>query len=75
LDFGISDQSLFWLFTFFIEDTKVVPYFRLQGVKRSSLDDVLKGVTVISVQVVNNSKCCPISCFSWIFKGCFLKEL
>lgn len=75
LDFRISDQSLFWLLAFLIKDTKIVPNLWLQGVKGGSLDDVLKGIAVISVQVINDSKSCPVGSFSWILEGCFLKEL
>ena len=51
LDFRISDQSFFWLFTFLIKDTKVVPNLWLQGVKRSGLDDVLKSVVRMTIDM------------------------
>ena len=75
MNFRVSDQSLFWLLAFFIEDTKIVPNLWLQGVKGSGLDDVLERITVISVQVINDSKSSPVSSLSWIFESCLLEEL
>ena len=74
LNFWVGDQSFFWLFAFFIKNSEVVPDFGFQSIQRSSFDYVFKWVAVISIFIVNDSQCCPISCFSWIFESGFLKE-
>ena len=54
LNLGICDESFLWLFALFIEDTEVVPYFWNKSVQGSGLDDILKGVTEISILVIDN---------------------
>lgn len=73
LDFRISYQSLFWLLTFLIKDTEVVPDFRLESVKWGSFDDIFKGVTIVTVLVVDNSEGGPIGCFSRVLESGFLQ--
>lgn len=75
LNLLVGDQSLFWLLAFLIKDTKIVPDLTLEGVKRGGFDDVLERVAELSIFKVNNSKGSPVSGLSWVFEGCFLKEL
>lgn len=75
LNLLIGDQSLLWLFAFLVKDSEIVPDLTLEGVKRGRLDDVFERVTELSIFKVDNSEGSPVSGFSWVFEGCFLKEL
>ena len=75
LDLLVSDQGLFWLLAFLIEDTEVVPDLALEGVEGSSFDDIFKRVTELSVFKVHDSESGPVRSLSWVLECCFLEEL
>lgn len=71
----VSNQSFFRLSALLIENTEVVPDLAHLWVESCGLDDVLKGISVVTSVVVEDGKGRPVYSFSWVFESSLLEVL
>ena len=70
----VRNECFIRLLALFVEDAKIVPDLRLEGVQASGLDDVLERVRVVTILVVHDSESSPVSCFARVFESSLLEE-
>jgi len=74
-DLGVGDEGFFRLFALFIEDTEVEPDLAHGGVEGGGFDDVVEGVRVVGVVVVEDGQSRPVRRLPRVLVRCLLEIL